>query len=84
MTKRARTSCSGSEANTDRMENRPMATTSMMNIVRRPMRSVRYPPAMVPTKMPSSTDAPMAALQASVRLNRGVICVSATPMSEST
>ena len=39
---------------------------------------------MVPKKMPSITDAPMAALSVGERSNIGVICVSATPISEST
>ena len=84
MKNRAKTSSSGVEQNMLRMENTPMATMSMMNIFLRPMRSVRYPPAIVPTKMPSMTDAPMAPLQNVSRLNIGVIWVSATPMSEST
>ena len=39
---------------------------------------------MVPTKMPTSTDAPMAALQTSESPKAGTIWVSATPMSDST
>ena len=39
---------------------------------------------MLPTRMPSSTDAPIAAVQCVVRLICAVIWVNATPISEST
>ena len=71
-------------AKTLRIEKTAMAMMSIVNIFLRPMASVRYPPKMVPKKIPTMTDAPIAALSAAVRLNIGTIWVKATPIRERT
>ena len=71
-------------AKTLRIEKRAMATRSIMNIFWPADGIGQIAGQWCPPRMPSITDAPIAADSDAVRLNMGVICVSATPISEST